>query len=135
VNAGDAPQFVTLGEVLTAHRMAIMRFGGTEGVRDMGLLESAMAQPKAMFGDRYLHASIAEMGAAYAFHIAKNHPFVDGNKRTAWATMRNFLLHQGLSVEASDEDAVSAMIAVCEGTMDKRALAKWISDRLATRTK
>jgi hypothetical protein len=63
VNAGDAPQFVTLGEVLTAHRMAIMRFGGTEGVRDMGLLESAMAQPKAMFGDRYLHASIAEMGA------------------------------------------------------------------------
>ncbi len=124
------PQFVILSEVLTAHRLAIMQYGGIEGVRDLGLLESAIAQPQAMFGGEYLHASVAEMAAAYVFHIAKNHPFLDGNKRTAWTMMRNFLLHQGLTIEASDEEAIALVIAVCNGTIDKGGITKWISERI-----
>jgi death on curing protein len=133
VNANDPPRFVTLKEVLTAHRLAIMRFGGTEGLRDMGLLESALAQPQATFGGAFLHATITEMASAYAYHIAKNHPFVDGNKRTAWTTMRNFLLNQGWTIDVPDGDAVGVMNAVCEGIVDKRQLANWISARIAAR--
>lgn len=126
---------MTLAEVLFAHRLAIMRYGGVEGLRDSRLLESAMAQPQATFGCAFLHSTIAEMAGAYAYHIAKNHPFVDGNKRTAWATMRNFLLHQGWTIDVVDEDAVAVMNAVCEGTIDKRELANWISDRMVSAEK
>ncbi len=77
--------FLTLDEVIEIHRDMIERYGGSFGIRDEGLLESAVAMPQAGFGEQYLHADVFEMAAAYLFHIVRNHPFVDGNKRTgAW---------------------------------------------------
>jgi death-on-curing protein len=85
------PVFLNLAEVLEIHRDQIERYGGQPGIRDLDLLQSALAMPAAGFGDRYLHEDLLEMAAAYLFHIARNHPFVDGNKRTvAAASTRRF---------------------------------------------
>ena len=85
------PNFVSKTMVLSIHARQIERFGGTPGVRDEGLLESALAQPQATFGGDFLHPTISEQAAAYLYHIAMNHPFIDGNKRTAFAVMDTFL--------------------------------------------
>jgi death on curing protein len=85
------PRFLKLSEILLAHEIQIARFGGMGGIRDEGLLESALAQPEATFNGELLHSTIHDQAAAYLYHIAKNHPFVDGNKRTAFAAMDVFL--------------------------------------------
>ena len=77
------PTFLTLDEVIEIHRDMIERYGGSFGIRDEGLLESAVAMPQAGFGEQYPHSSVFEMAAAYLFHIVKNHPFVDGNNAPA----------------------------------------------------
>jgi death-on-curing protein len=74
----EDPVFLTLGEVIEIHHDQIERYGGDSGIRDLGLLQSAMAMPAAGFGGRYLHADLCEMAAAYLFHITQNYPFVDG---------------------------------------------------------
>jgi len=85
------PLFLSLEEVLEIHRQQIDRYGGASGVRDLSLLESAIAQPQASFSNEFLHASIPAMAAAYLFHICRNHPFVDGNKRVAASAAITFL--------------------------------------------
>ena len=90
--------FLTLAEAVEIHFDQIKRYGGQCGIRDMGLLESSLAMPEAAFGGEFLHRSIFEMAAAYAFHICRNHPFVDGNKRTALACTLVFLELNGLSL-------------------------------------
>ncbi len=82
------PCFLTLAEVIEIHVDQIKRYGGRQGIRDFGLLESALAQPEASFGGEWLHRDVYEMAAAYAYHICQNHPFIDGNKRTALARVR-----------------------------------------------
>jgi death-on-curing protein len=84
--------------VLSIHARQIERFGGTPGVRDEGLLESALAQPQATFGGQFLHPTISEQAAAYLYHIAMNHPFIDGNKRTAFAVTDTFLRLNGCAL-------------------------------------
>jgi len=84
-------RFLALADVLTLHEMQIEQYGGSVGIRDQGLLESAVGQPQASFGGEYVHHGLYEMAAAYAFHIAENQPFVDGNKRTALAAALVFL--------------------------------------------
>ena len=74
------PVFLSLSEVVALHQEALKRYGGLDGVRDMGLVESAIAMPQTSFGGEFLHAFPFEMAAAYAYHIAENQPFVDGNK-------------------------------------------------------
>src|SRR5436309_2100353 len=86
------PVFLTLDEVLEIHRDSIERYGGEPTIRDVGLLQSAVAMPAAMFGGEFLHPSLAEMAGALLFHIVSNHPFVDGNKRTGAAAARIFLV-------------------------------------------
>jgi death on curing protein len=76
------PRFLDLVEVLEIHQSRIDRYGGSPGVRDLGLLQSAVAQSSAGFGGEFLHSDLYEMAAAYLFHVARNHPFIDGNKRT-----------------------------------------------------
>jgi death-on-curing protein len=76
------PIFLTLDEVLEIHEQQIELYGGSHGVRDMNLLESALGVPQATFGGEYLHPTVGAMAAAYLFHITQNHPFFDGNKRT-----------------------------------------------------
>lgn len=89
--------FLTVDDVLTLHADQIARFGGRAGIRDIGLLESALGMPLATFQSEFLHPSLAEMAAAYLFHIARNHPFLDGNKRVGLMAM---LVRRGSSTTA-----------------------------------
>ena len=96
------PNFVSKSMVLSIHARQIERFGGTPGVRDEGLLESALAQPQATFGGQFLHPTISEQAAAYLYHIAMNHPFIDGNKRTAFAVTDTFLRLNGCALNLTN---------------------------------
>lgn len=118
------PVFVTLAEVMRFHSDQIVRYGGTEGVRDMALLQSALAQPETSFGGAWLHEDLFEMAAAYAFHICKNHPFLDGNKRTALDTALIFLELNGIAIVDPKKELISVMLAVAEGKMNKKELAR-----------
>src|SRR6185369_192349 len=101
------PEFLTLDEVLEIHRDQIVRYGGSMGVRDMGLLQSALAQPQATFERQFLHHDIFEMAAAYLFHIVQNHPFIDGNKRVGVAAALVFLLLNDCDIKATNNEIVS----------------------------
>jgi death-on-curing protein len=120
-----APLFLGLEDVLEIHRDQITRYGGSEGIRDLGLLQSALAMPQAGAGDLYFHSDLFEMAAAYLFHIVRNHPFVDGNKRTGAAAALVFLEMNGIGVKISDEALVNTVLAVAEGKLQKGPLAEF----------
>ena len=113
------PIFLTLDEVLSLHADQIERYGGGSGVRDMPLLESALGMPQASMGGKYLHGTLAEMAAAYLFYIARNHPFVDGNKRTALMTTLMFLGLNGRSLKAGDDELTDLVVGVAAGKVSK----------------
>lgn len=113
------PAFLTLAEIIEIHSDQIERYGGNPGLRDMGLLKSAMATPSAWFGGCFLHEDIFEMAAAYLFHIVKNHPFIDGNKRTGLAAAVIFLDMNGIEVDVSEEMLVKIVIETAEGKNSK----------------
>jgi len=117
------PDFLSVDDVLLIHDEQIQTYGGIHGIRDEGLLESAVMTPQASFGGEYLHQGLFEMAAAYGFHIAENQPFLDGNKRTALSSALVFL--DVNSVEILDESMklYEAMIAIAEKRMDKYGLA------------
>lgn len=117
-------RFLSLEDVLALHEMQIERYGGTNGIRDRGLLESAVGMPQASFGGEFVHHGLYEMAAAYAFHIAENQPFLDGNKRTALAAALIFLDWHGIEVEEPGEELYQAMIQLAERKLDKAGLAK-----------
>lgn len=117
------PRFLSVQEILELHERLVERFGGSHGLRDLGMLESAVAMPQAGFGEAYLHEDIFEMAAAYLFHIVMNHPFVDGNKRTGAHAALVFLADNGLAVTLSQDEKYDLVIGVCEGTVTKKALA------------
>ncbi|PSN11992.1 type II toxin-antitoxin system death-on-curing family toxin [filamentous cyanobacterium CCT1] len=118
------PKFLDAEAVLSLHARQIERFGGTAGVRDEGLLDSALAQPKATFGGERLHPTLVEQAAAYLYHLAKNHPFVDGNKRTAFAVMDTFLRINGTRLSLTDDDAYDLVMRVAQGQVDKQLWQK-----------
>ena len=117
--------FLSLDDVLFAHSDQIQRYGGDPGVRDPGLLESAVAQAQATFGNQRLHAFPFEMAAAYLFHIVQNHPFVDGNKRTGAVSAILFLELNGIEIAPAPGAVYDITIAVAEGTADKAAVAEF----------
>ena len=119
----DEPVFLELEDVLDFHDELLERHGGETGIRDLGLLESAMAQPKARFGGEYLHENLFLMASAYAFHIAENQPFLDGNKRTGLLAALTFLDLNGVPIEAPSNRLYKAMLAIAEGRLDKSGLA------------
>jgi death-on-curing protein len=114
-----SPDFLTLEEVLDIHAMQLGRFGGGEGIRDRGLLESALAQPAATFGGQFIHEDLFAMAAAYLFHIVRNHPFVDGNKRVGLLSALVFLDLNGIALEHGSEALYELTMAVAEGRVDK----------------
>jgi death on curing protein len=120
-------EFLTTDEVLELHDDPIATFGGTLGVRDQGLLESALAQPQATFGGQLLHTTIYEQAAAYLFRLAMNHPFLDGNKRTAYAVMTVFLRINGYRLNLSQEEKYSLVFRVVEDKFSKEKLAEYLS--------
>jgi len=118
-----APEFLDVEDVLGIHAEALAAFGGAAGVRDPGMLASAVAMPQASFAGEFLHEDLHAMAAAYAFHIAQNQPFVDGNKRAAILAAIVFLDLNGIDVPAATEPLHEAMIAVAERRLDKVSLA------------
>jgi death-on-curing protein len=117
------PQFLTLTEVLEFHEDLIREFGGSPGIRDLGLAESALAMPQSGAGDEFFHAFPFEMAAAYLYHIAQNHPFIDGNKRTALAAALTFLELNGYVVLGGEYELESAMRKVASRKLDKSGAA------------
>jgi death on curing protein len=119
--------------VLAIHEEQLAQHGGGVGIRDEGLLDSALARPRNLAAYDP-EADIAALAAAYAFGIARNHPFIDGNKRTAYVAMELFLVEHGLLLTAEDGDAVLTFLALASGDLDEDRLAAWIranSERLA----
>jgi death-on-curing protein len=128
-----AIRFIPDEIVPTIHQDQIRRYGGESGIRDKGLLASALAQPKMTGGGKYLHKSLFEKAAAYGFHVCRNHPFVDGNKRIAFILMVIFLERNGWELNASDEESYSAMMALADGKMTKPQLASWLKEHSSKR--
>ena len=125
------PNFLTFDDILFLHDDQINSFGGTPGLRDRGLLESALSQPLATFGGELLHPTISEQAAAYLYHLAMNHPFLDGNKRTAFAAMDTFLRVNGYRLVMTNEEAYELVIQVVQGNLDKEELALSLSNAIA----
>ena len=122
------PLFLTLDEVLSLHDDQIRRYGGSGGVRDLGLLHSAMGSVSATFGGAFLHETKFEMAAAYLYGICRNHPFLDGNKRTAVAAALTFLEMNGAEIDAEEEDFYELVIGVSEGRVTKAAVAVFFEE-------
>lgn len=120
------PIFLELDEVIEIHRDQIERYGGRGGIRDMGLLHSAVAMPQAAVSGEYLHADLFEMAAAYLFHLVQNHPFVDGNKRVGAVAALVFLGLNGVRVRATIPALVRTVLAVAEGKIGKSSVAEFL---------
>lgn len=120
--------FLTLDEVLAIHADQITRYGGSFGIRDQGLLESALAMPEASFADEELHPTLFEKSAAYLFHLVKNHPFVDGNKRVALASALAFLAINDVRVSATDDELVELVIGAVAGHVSRADVAVFLRE-------
>ena len=117
--------FLSLDDIIESHQNQIDTYGGSHGIRDIGLLESAIAQPEASFGGQYLHADIFEMAAAYIYHLVMNHPFVDGNKRVGLEAALIFLEINNENLKASDQELVDLVLKTTVGQVGKREIAEF----------
>jgi death-on-curing protein len=124
------PRFLSIKLVLALHQDQINTFGGYSGIRDIGLLDSALKMPQQTFGGELLHSTIYEQAAAYLFHISRNHPFIDGNKRTACDAMATFLELNGYVLNLSDEEEIDLVLQVAQGNMSKEELSAFLSREL-----
>jgi death on curing protein len=122
--------WVSVTSVRAIHVQQLARFGGADGLRDEGLLLSALARPEnlAVYGE----PDVAALAAAYAFGIARNHPFIDGNKRTALVTAAVFLLKNGYELVAPEADAVVTFLALAAGELSEEELGDWMRGNLAS---
>ena len=123
-------RYLTVNEVLTLHRLIVAQSGGAIGLRDIGALESVVAQPRMTFGGTDLYPSLEQKAAALAFSLITDHPFIDGNKRTGHAAMETFLLLNGHQLEAVVDDAERLVLAVASGDVAREGLVEWIKERL-----
>ena len=121
----SVPLFLDLDQILRLHRDLIERYGGLDGTRDMGLLQSAIAMPQMAYGGAYLHADPYEMAAAYLYHLVQNHPFFDGNKRIGAAAAIVFLAVNDIAIAADEDGLVELTRAVAEGKAGKGEIAQF----------
>lgn len=119
----DEPLFLDVEDVIEIHATQLEAHGGSPGLRDRGLLESAVAQPQASFGGELAHRGLFAMAAAYLFHIVSNHPFVDGNKRAGLLAALVFLDINGISIDLPSEALYELTMSVAEGRLQKPAIA------------
>lgn len=125
--------FIGFGDAVAIHHRMIEDFGGDPGLRDRGLLQSALAMPKATFGGDYLHPDLPSMAAAYHYHLCANHPFIDGNKRVAVAVAEVFLRANGLLLDATDDEIVDLTLSLASGMIDKAAIMRFYAARARER--
>jgi death-on-curing protein len=116
-------RFLSLSEIILIHENQIDLYGGSHGTRDINLLNSAIAMPEAQFSGQYLHKDIYEMAAAYIYHITQNHPFIDGNKRTALATGLIFMDINNLEIDDPKEVLYAMMIDIASGKIKKDGIS------------
>jgi len=122
------PVFLELGEVLLIHQDQLERYGGTAGIRDIRLPESAVSMPRAGIADRYLHEDIFQMAAAYLYYIVKDHPFVDGNKRTGTVAALVFLTMNDVEVVIDEGELEKMARTVAEGSKAKAEVATFFRE-------
>ncbi len=125
------PRWLPKDLILAIHNRQLAEHGGAAGVRDEGLLESALARPQNLFA--YGDGDAAALAAAYAFGIARNHPFLDGNKRTAYVACELFLMANGVALVASDEESLAAMLSLAAGEIDEGEFAAWLRENVQVR--
>ena len=123
-------RYLTLGELLQLHDRIIEQSGGAAGIRDLGLAESALAQPQMSFGGTELYATLADKSAALCFSLVMNHPTVDGNKRIGHAAMETFLILNGFEMDATIDDSESAILRLAAGELDRRTFTDWVTQHL-----
>jgi len=119
------PLFLDLDHTLRLHRSLIEHYGGADGIRDIGLLHSAIAMPQAAYGGEYLHRDLFEMAAAYLFHIVQNHPFLDGNKRTGAASAIVFLTLNDIEIDNDEQGLVDLTLSVATSQAGKAEIAEF----------
>ena len=117
--------------VFTIHTDLLQRYGGQPGLRDRGLLESALSQPRMTAGGKEVYKTPFEKAAAYGFHVCNNHPFRDGNKRVAFVLMDVFLQKNGWTITATEEEAYSMMMLLASSKLSKAELASWLKEHSA----
>jgi death-on-curing protein len=122
------PTFLTLDEIVAIHQDQLARYGGKQGVRDWGLLQSAVAMPAAGVGGRFLHTDLHEMAAAYLFHLVQNHPFLDGNKRVGAVAAFVFLALNRLRLRADNDAYADLVLAVACGKTSKADVAAFFRE-------
>ena len=123
------PEWIAYDVVLAIHEAQLAEHGGSPGVRDQGLLDSALARPQNLYSYGE-HATLAQLAASYAVGIAKNHCFIDGNKRTAWVVCAVFLELNGIPVTADQASVVTMMLGVASGIVTEEQLAQWLEVQL-----
>jgi death-on-curing protein len=123
-------RYLTLVEVLNLHRQIIEQSGGALGVRDLGALQSALAQPRMTFSGEDLYPTLADKAAALGFSIIMNHPFVDGNKRTGHAAMETFLVLNGLEISASVDEQEQVILALASGNSGRESFVEWLKQHI-----
>jgi len=121
--SSDEPLFLDVDDVIELHATQLEIYGGSAGLRDRGLLESAVAQPQTSFGGEFAHDGLFAMAAAYLFHIVSNHAFVDGNKRAGMLSAMVFLDVNGINIDHPSEALYELTMGVAEGRIDKSAVA------------
>jgi death-on-curing protein len=125
--------FLTLDEVMELHRIAVEQSGGSPGLGDQGLLESAVAQPEMTFDGQELYPTLADKAAALGYSLVKNHPFVDGNKRVGHAAMETFLVLNGHEIAADVEEQEQVILGIAAGRISREGFTSWVRSRLIER--
>ncbi len=123
--------FIPKDIVLFFQEELIQTYGGTSGVRDESLLESALEQPKVTFTGKYLHDTLPKMAAVYGYHLCNNHPFIDGNKRIAFVAMNIFLQRNGFEIVATEKEAYKMMMELSSGKLLKEGLINWLESNIS----
>lgn len=126
-------RYLTLSEALELHERIIAQTGRSSGLREVGGLESALAQPRMTFGGAELYPTIAEKAAALGFSIIQNHPFVDGNKRTGHAAMEIFLVLNGYEIDKSVDEQETVILQVASGLLTRSAFTNWVNSSIRKR--
>jgi death-on-curing protein len=121
-------RYLSLGEVIRLHEWVIEQTGGAVGIRDLALLDSALAQPRATFDGRDLHPTVLDKAAALCASLVQNHPFVDGNKRAGHAAMATFLLLNGLDITATTDEQERLILDLASGALRREDLATWLRE-------
>jgi death-on-curing protein len=126
-------RYLTLGELLELHRRLVEQSGGSAGIRSVEALESALAQPHMTFSGQDLYPTTAEKATTLGFSLIKNHPFVDGNKRTGHAAMEVFLFLNGYEIDASVDEQEHIILRLAAGELDRQAFAEWLRSHVVER--